>query len=757
MLRIKSRKLNLLLAFLVVLISAYLFIPSEEIKVKADIPKVGEISKRTILSPITFNLKKSSTNLERERNLARDRVLAIFDYDLEITENTIARFDSVISNIAQYRELQKKIISGNDKDGVMSYEAQKLFQELSMILSTTAIKELARNQKAREELRSEFHKMMYSGISDVFIGSSERQIKLFKQRNQQELAPSLLYTKPSLTIIKNGKTSIQDASLLLSKENAVDRIFPSLQLKFPNKQALQSAFYELLYGFAQANIIYLADHTEKERKNAAESINTNKGKVIKGMDIINKGDIVSPDAIEKILALERTIALGKTESSINLSALARNIILFFIVIFFAAFYYSYGGIKRREPDLNQVWAIVVIIFMQLALFFLIHKFGIMIQNISNDSLMNNIESRWLYPFLLAPMLSTMLLGLRPGMMVTIFTATYMGVFLDFDLTASMSSFSVSVITIYFLKDIQSRKEFTTSALVALVAFVVSFFVETMLRNQLTLEYINPNLIASSGMIVVSVAIVITFFAHILEKFFNLTTKLTLIELADFNSKLLKDFSSNAPASFHHSIMVSNLAEKAAQNINANASLIRAMALYHDIGKTVHPQNFTENQKGANVHNSLKPKESVAIIKSHVSDGLLIAKANGIPKVVRAGIAEHHGDGLVSFFYGEAKKKNPNANIDIKDFCYDGPKPQSKETAILMMADAIEASSRNIDKSDSNELLKLVQNVIKNKLYENQLNESELKISDLSKIEKGFLNALEGMYHTRIKYPKNLFR
>jgi putative nucleotidyltransferase with HDIG domain len=237
-----------------------------------------------------------------------------------------------------------------------------------------------------------------------------------------------------------------------------------------------------------------------------------------------------------------------------------------------------------------------------------------------------------------------------------------------------------------------------------------------------------------------------------ERVFKITTDLTLLELSDFNHPLLKELSSKAPGTFHHSIIMGNLCEAASESIGANQILARVGCYYHDIGKLLKPQYFIENQLDQNnKHNDLNPNMSTKIIISHVKDGIELAKKHKLPTKIINFIPMHHGTTLVSYFYDKAKNASKE---EIKDYNYryPGPKPQTKETGIVMLADAIEASTRTIEDPSPQKLENKIREVIRNRFMEGELDECDLTLKDLTKIKESFLKILLGIHHHRIKYP-----
>jgi putative nucleotidyltransferase with HDIG domain len=240
--------------------------------------------------------------------------------------------------------------------------------------------------------------------------------------------------------------------------------------------------------------------------------------------------------------------------------------------------------------------------------------------------------------------------------------------------------------------------------------------------------------------------------YIYEKMFGLVSDVSLLELSDTNSKLLKELSNKAPGTFHHSLNVANLAEAAANEIGANAMLTRVGALYHDIGKMVQPTYFTENQiSSVNSHDDLDPKESAEIIIDHVINGIEIAKKNNIPDRIIDFIRTHHGTSLVYYFYNKESEKIGEVNK--ADFSYPGPTPFSRETAILMMADSVEAASKSLKEPTSSKLDSFVENIVDNQLKQGQFLNANITLKEIQKIKKVLKKKLNNMYHLRVEYPQ----
>jgi hypothetical protein len=236
--------------------------------------------------------------------------------------------------------------------------------------------------------------------------------------------------------------------------------------------------------------------------------------------------------------------------------------------------------------------------------------------------------------------------------------------------------------------------------------------------------------------------------------FGVTTALHLLELSHPNHPLLRRLMNEAPGTFHHSMMIGTLAERAAEQIGADPLVVRVIAYFHDIGKLIHPLNFAENQATTpNIHDRIEPEESVALILEHVYEGVRLARAYHLPEVLEDGIWQHHGTNLVSFFYQQAVDQRGADQVHIEDFRYPGPRPQSREMAILMLADGVEAAVRATPGADAEQIRLIIHRLAQERLHDGQLDECDLTLRDLTLIESSFAIVLQGLSHSRVRYPR----
>jgi putative nucleotidyltransferase with HDIG domain len=304
--------------------------------------------------------------------------------------------------------------------------------------------------------------------------------------------------------------------------------------------------------------------------------------------------------------------------------------------------------------------------------------------------------------------------------------------------------------IYTLRELSQRSQLLrTACFIALTYWVAYIALELMLNGST-----NGFQITMIGYLAINAALIS--FAYILmfvaEKVFGFTSIVTLVELADINNSLLRELSDKCPGTFQHSMAVSNMASDAAAKIGANVQLVRAGALYHDLGKMSNPAFFTENQGGVNPHESLPPTRSAEIVINHVNDGLKIADKAKLPSVIKDFIKEHHGRGQAKYFYFTYCQQHPEEKVDPAPFTYPGPNPQSRETSIMMMADAVEAASRSLKEHTAESVTNLVNKIIDGQIADGLHNDSPLSFKDIAIIKDTFIKRLKTMYHARIAYP-----
>ncbi|MGL5478370.1 MAG: HD family phosphohydrolase [Clostridium sp.] len=356
------------------------------------------------------------------------------------------------------------------------------------------------------------------------------------------------------------------------------------------------------------------------------------------------------------------------------------------------------------------------------------------------------------PLTSAPILLSLLIDYRLSMVICSLNVLVISALVNFNPQVMLLALLSAILGSTSLKKMQQRNDIMRlSVSITIFSTVLTFTTGVLISNNLS-EVLSISLISGVG--VIFSAILAIGFLPFLESTFDVVTSLKLLELSNPNNPLLKKLLMEAPGTYHHSMLVANLAEMAAEEVNANPVIARIGAYFHDIGKTKRPYFFGENQIGReNPHNNITPNLSTLIITSHVKDGVELAKEYNMPKVIKDIIEQHHGTTLVKYFYYTLKNNSENPDeIKEEDFRYPGPIPSSKEAGIIMIADSVEAAVRSISDPTKGKIEEMVNNIIKDKLYSGQLDDCDLTLKDLEKIRKCFLKTLNGIYHQRVEYP-----
>lgn len=454
----------------------------------------------------------------------------------------------------------------------------------------------------------------------------------------------------------------------------------------------------------------------------------------KNQKIVDEGEIITEDIFKQLETLNLINHQDYKKSIVPIMGSITIVALIFI----AGALFFYGGKKTKKLKRNEMLMLFTLYFFAMVLL----------------RLTSEVPVYTMIPLTLFPMLVSLLLNMRMAMILNCFISIIGCFIFNGDVEFLLYFFMTGSFAALLIQYTERRKYIIVVAgAMAGVNFLcmlaMGLFFEQGYSNNLL---ISGGYGAISGLLSVMIAIGSLPFW---ETAFEANTPLRLLELTNPNNELLRRLMLEAPGTYHHSLVVANLAETAAYEIGANSTLARVGAYYHDIGKLKYPLYFGENQGGDNPHDSLEPYSSAQLIIQHVKDGAEMGNEKGLPKAVISMIQEHHGNTLVKYFYFKALKLYGNEEVKESDYRYDGPVPQSREAAIIMLADTVEAAMRsmigNVKKLEEAE--KLIQTLIKDKLDDGQLEESSLTIEDLTTIRKAFLTVFHGMYHDRIAYPK----
>ena len=499
---------------------------------------------------------------------------------------------------------------------------------------------------------------------------------------------------------------------------------------------LIDSFYPLFFEIIQPNIVFEKDFTENILQSSLTTISPYRGMIPENSIIISKGEIVMGENLQILSSLQMEYESQLwTEYSYYWIILGYSILALITFLTLLLFIYNY----RSELYSNNKK--VTFIFLNV------------VAVISLTTLVVNFNPDYTYaiPICILPLILKTFFDPRLGLFAHVIAILTLGFIIPNSFEFVFLQIIAGIVIIQSVTQLQNRANlFITVGQIVLI-YIIGYIAFTLIREGSIIE-VNPNMI---GLFLING--LLTLFAqpliYLYEKAFNLVSDVSLLELSDTNSTLLKDLSNKAPGTFHHSLEVANLSETAASAIGANTLLVRVGALYHDIGKINNPSFFSENQTSRySPHKRLTPIESAKIIIDHVSDGVLIAKKNKLPNRVIDFIKTHHGTTRVYYFFKKAIDSK-DLKFEEKDFKYPGPKPFSKETAILMMADSVEAASKSLRDPDIDQISNFVNSIIDKQVEEKQFSECQITFADIETVKKVLIKKLINIYNLRIEYPK----
>lgn len=491
-----------------------------------------------------------------------------------------------------------------------------------------------------------------------------------------------------------------------------------------------------LNNYIEPNLIYDKGKSETERNDLLSSIPPASGMVMSGQKVIDRGDIVDEYTYRVLSSFEREIKRrSATQTQITNTIIGQVIFVTLMVILFT----MYLGLFRRDY-FNKPRSIAM-------LYTLMTLFPVVVSLMMR----HNFLSVYMLPFAMVPIFVRVFMDSRTAFvchvtMILICTTAvrYQYEFIIIQLVAGL-------IAIYSLRELTRRAQvFKTAILVGIGSTFVYLALQLMQDN----DFSSMDHDMYYHFVVNAVLLLIAYpMMYIIEKMFGFVSSVTLFELSNTNRGLLRDLSEIAPGTFQHSITVGNLAAEIANKIGANALLVRTGALYHDIGKMKNPVFFTENQAGVNPHDTLTYQESARIIISHVTEGVKLAERENLPTIIRDFIVTHHGTGITKFFYIKYKNEHPEEEVDPAPFTYPGPNPFTREQAILMIADGVEAASRSLPEYTEESISTLVNRMIDQDVTDGYFKECPITFRDLAIAKLVLIERLKAIYHTRISYPE----
>lgn len=494
-------------------------------------------------------------------------------------------------------------------------------------------------------------------------------------------------------------------------------------------KSLKDIAVAIAYSQISPNFFYDKEKTEELKKEAKKKILPIMIK--KDQIIVKEGEPITKYQIE----LLKDLGLLNDNSHFQWHIYASLSILILLVIS-VEWFYLYKYHEQVYNDTNRLMMINVLSCISILL-----------------ARIFSVVSPFLIPLACVPMIFTLLVNHKISLTINVLNCILIGGAVDFNIEIIILAILNTVVGAIILKKMQQRNDIIYSSLyIAIINVIFTFSLGFLLSN--SIGDVTKRASYACAASILSGVLTIGFLPF-LESTFDVVTTIKLLELSNPNNPLLKRLLIEAPGSYHHSILVGNLAEVAAEEVGGNPVLARVSAYYHDIGKIKRPYFFKENQLGNdNPHDKITPNLSTLIITSHVKDGVDLSREYKIPKVIRDIIEQHHGKTLVKYFYVTAKNssKNPET-INEEEFRYPGPIPETKEAGIMMLADSVEAAVRSISDPTKSKIEEMVNNIIRDRLNEGQLDNCDLTLKDINKIKQAFFKVLTGIYHQRIEYPE----
>lgn len=647
-----------------------------------------------LIAPWDFPVYKTEDELGRERTELLTSFSPFFNYDTALADYEISNFNAYFSEL--------RLVSTGAENELVAPEYELIRDGLAAILRDvyeTGIFE--RNE-----------------LTETLLSNNE-SIKLIKGNIAEEVLLENLFThKEAYEFVRERKEELRDE---LSGD--IDRDVHS----FMNSLSLGD--------FLVPNVSYNEIKSRAERENLLKEISLTRGLIQKGELIISRGELVNDWRFRVLESFRQAYGerVGVYNSWLFILGQVLIVSACFLILFLFLFHFRVELLESLQKTIFIL--ILLIVFVGLT------RIVTLLPEISV----------YLIPFAIIPIIIRTFYDPRLALFILLVTMMITGFIVPNSFEFIFLNFLGGVVVIFTLSNTYRRaKLFFSASMVFLTLSLVYFGIGIIQEGDIKeIEWLNYAWFAGN-----SVLILLSYpLIYIFEKTFGFLSDATLFELSDTNQPLLRRLAEKAPGSFQHSMQVANLAEEAARVVGANPLLIRAGALYHDIGKVSESEFFTENQSEQfNPHDKLDPGESAEIIIGHIKKGLDLAKKSGLPQQIIDFIRTHQGTTKAYYFYRQFQDKFPEKDLDLSDFTYPGPKPFTKEHAILMMADAVEASSRSLEEYSEESIRKLVNSIIDSQMKEGQFTLAPITFRDISDIKDTFVSRLMTIYHARIAYP-----
>ncbi|MBI2429079.1 MAG: HDIG domain-containing protein [Ignavibacteriales bacterium] len=677
-----------------------------------------------LYAPFAFPIYKNEREYERERELAAAKVYKVFEENAYIAQNSIDSlrkfFDLIEKIIDRKKENEQEIESALSNFPLPLRESE--WQTLWLLRNAERQHRNVQHytfEKLRRDVLLVVNGLYLQGIIDVRKSQfKENELIARRKKTLEQIIPiSKLYDVTEL-----GKTVQQTFITGYKAENDTVSVATKIALSF-----------------LSPNVVYQKEQTDREVQFATDLVPRTLGAVSEGERIIAKKERITPEIQLRLDSLKK----AKEERGAGINAyvtfLGKGLHVFAVVWILAMYLFLFR--KRIYHDNRKLILIGTLLLVVSFIAYLTVFIAV------------PLPLRFLIVVPAMSMLIGIIFDSRVAFYSTVVISLLIAGIRSNDYGIALASLVAGSFAIYTVRDIKKRTQIFRSIIYIFLGYSTAILALGLERYE-SIETIGNQLLVASFNAILSPIITYGILIFI-EKTFSISTELTLVDLSDLNHPLLKELAHKAPGTFHHSVSVATLSASAAEVIGANATLTYVGALYHDIGKMVNSDSFVENQIGSeNKHRAMSPRKSARIIASHVDDGIKLAREYHLPESVIDFIPMHHGTMHIGFFYEKAMRQKKNAGeIDENDYRYPGPKPTTKETGIVLLADGIEASTRAIVEPTVEKIEANIESLIKFRLLEGELDESTLNLRDLTRIKESFLKILIGIHHSRLRYPE----
>ena len=573
-----------------------------------------------------------------------------------------------------------------------------------------------------------------NGLPKEYVGIVARQMQEIYQMG-------IINTNEYNNIFKDSTSMIRFVSGKNAKSLKVSSFYSTIAAYehiFANeKLAAQRAILSRcnLNNYIEANIVYDKEKSDAEKNDLLSSIPLASGMVMSGQKIIDRGEIVNDYTCRVLNSFDKEMKRrSSTQDEIMTTFIGQILFVLILVMMFTSYLTLFRKDYFEKPRSITMLYTMITLFPILVSMMMKHNFF----------------SVYIIPFAMAAIFVRVFMDSRTAFITHVTMILICAAAVKYQYEFIIVQLASGLVAIYSLRELSKRSQiFITAILVTISSCIVYLALQLMQDNQVF--NIDPSMY--TYFIINGIFLLLSYpMMYLIEKMFGFISNVTLFELSNTNKGLLRNLSEIAPGTFQHSITVGNLAAEIANRIHANSLLVRTGALYHDIGKMTNPVFFTENQAGVNPHDQLSDLESAQIIISHVTEGLKLAEKFNLPGIIKDFISTHHGNGLTKFFYINYCNEHPDEKVDKEQFQYPGPNPFTREQAILMMADTVEAASRSLSEYTEESISALTNKLIDSQVADGFFRECPITFRDIALAKAVLIERLKSIYHTRISYP-----